>query len=142
MSLFYGNIFSFYKMPSHKRSTDAVGVFFYIPNINRKPENPSYTHSRIFQNELSKRSYFTFTGFAAVKLVPSLGGLSLKWSVPATQESSPSSKGSQLIASVSFCILGYVSVVQYSKNCEYPATLSLWLGMPALLLITCMLPML
>lgn len=125
MSLFYGNIFSFYKCHHIKEAQTLWVFFFYIPNINRKPENPSYTHSRIFQNELSKRSYFTFTGFAAVKLVPSLGGLSLKWSVSATQESSPSSKGSQLIASVSFCILGYVSVVQYSKNCEYPATLSL-----------------
>lgn len=64
-----------------------------------------------------KRSYFTFT----VKLVPSPGGPSVKWSVPATRESPPSPNGSQLIASGSFCILGYLSVVQYGKNCEYPA---------------------
>lgn len=136
MSLFYEKS-SVVAKYNHIKRAETLCIL-YIPKIDRKPENPLYTHSRTFQNELSKRSYFTFT----VKLVPSPGGPSVKWSVPATRESPPSPNGSQLIASGSFCILGYVDVVQDGKNCEYPATLSLRREMPALLLIACMLPVL
>lgn len=126
MSLFYGNIFSFYKMPSHKRSTDAVGVFFFLHSKYQPKTRKPFVHTFSY---ISKRTIQKII-FYIHRICSSQTCPLAWWSILEMVGSRHTGIISllQRFAADCLCVvlhLGYVSVVQYSKNCEYPATLSL-----------------